>query len=441
MRKLHGFISYNALYGCSKCWRGPGSVYPAACRTHAQAEKAARHYKVHVNSAFRDREFTKVHFARWCPLYELSYFDVIRCHVVDPMHNLFLGIVLRHLGLLFTQVLTDGQKKELDRRVAMMNEGFPSRFLGRLPTNLTQFYNSMRAEQLLNFLLFYSEVAFFSLLPAPHYALWKKLVHACRLFCSPILKDGMADEAHGSYIAYLETYITIFGEENVVPNHHMACHLRDILLDFGPVFSYWCFPFERLNGCLQGFPNNGVNIEGKILHRCLVGFLTCHSLVNASFVAALRIPRVFLDLMRLTTQKRQTPTFRLRQTSLPLPNSKVTGCEPFDGRVVGSRKFTFLNTRDFEALSSFFQVKISNGADVSARFSVGSTVLISELYKKTVPTPFSITTPQWGDPIRSGSLLLGVEARQTGPPLGVCQLVGPLCHKDLFHDPETSPGQ
>lgn len=32
------------------------------------------------------------HGARYSVLLELPYFDVIRQHIIDPMHNLFLGI-------------------------------------------------------------------------------------------------------------------------------------------------------------------------------------------------------------------------------------------------------------------------------------------------------------------------------------------------------------
>jgi len=40
------------------------------------------------------------------------------------------------------------------------------------------------------------------------------------------------------------------------PIHHMAQHLDDFLILFGPVQSWWCFPFERLIGILQRIPNN-----------------------------------------------------------------------------------------------------------------------------------------------------------------------------------------
>lgn len=39
-------------------------------------------------------------------------------------------------------------------------------------------------------------------------------------------------------------------------NSHMAFHIYDFLRLFGPVRSWWCFPFERLIGQLQRFPGN-----------------------------------------------------------------------------------------------------------------------------------------------------------------------------------------
>ena len=39
-------------------------------------------------------------------------------------------------------------------------------------------------------------------------------------------------------------------------NNHMAFHIFEFLLLFGPVYSWWCFPFERLIGHLQHIPHN-----------------------------------------------------------------------------------------------------------------------------------------------------------------------------------------
>ncbi|KAG6805757.1 hypothetical protein H0H93_004167 [Arthromyces matolae] len=40
------------------------------------------------------------------------------------------------------------------------------------------------------------------------------------------------------------------------PNVHASLHLEEFLLLFGPVTSWWCFPFERLIGQIQKINTN-----------------------------------------------------------------------------------------------------------------------------------------------------------------------------------------
>ncbi|KAI0373837.1 hypothetical protein BV20DRAFT_1033714 [Pilatotrama ljubarskyi] len=42
----------------------------------------------------------------------------------------------------------------------------------------------------------------------------------------------------------------------LVPNHHLALHLRQCLELFGPVHGWWAYPFERYNGLLQRMNTN-----------------------------------------------------------------------------------------------------------------------------------------------------------------------------------------
>lgn len=48
----------------------------------------------------------------------------------------------------------------------------------------------------------------------------------------------------------------LFPEYKLVPNHHMALHIAEYLQLFGPVYSWWTFPFEHLIGMLQHMPHN-----------------------------------------------------------------------------------------------------------------------------------------------------------------------------------------
>ena len=64
-------------------------------------------------------------------------------------------------------------------------------------------------------------------------------------------------EAYLQYmLQYLKGMKELFPEYKLHPNHHMALHIHEFLLLFGPVHSWWTFPFERMIGALQRMPHN-----------------------------------------------------------------------------------------------------------------------------------------------------------------------------------------
>lgn len=55
---------------------------------------------------------------------------------------------------------------------------------------------------------------------------------------------------------YVHDLVEVHPQVDYVPNMHMAKHLSDNLRQFGSVYSWWTFPFERLIGLLQDLPRN-----------------------------------------------------------------------------------------------------------------------------------------------------------------------------------------
>ena len=70
------------------------------------------------------------------------------------------------------------------------------------------------------------------------------------------------------YLHHMTNYVNglrdLFPRYKIRPNHHMALHLAEYLHFYGPIYSWWTFPFERLIGLLQRIPNNFQN--GTIPH-------------------------------------------------------------------------------------------------------------------------------------------------------------------------------
>lgn len=62
------------------------------------------------------------------------------------------------------------------------------------------------------------------------------------------------------YLQHMQAYMTgvqsLFPEYRFRPNHHMALHLHEYLVRYGPVHAWWTFPFERVIGMLQRIPTN-----------------------------------------------------------------------------------------------------------------------------------------------------------------------------------------
>ena len=88
------------------------------------------------------------------------------------------------------------------------------------------------------------------------------LDHTMQLVCAVLLacKRVTTSRRMEMYRQYLRRYIeklpVLYPDLGCESIHHMAFHVYDFLKLFGPVHSWWAFPFERLIGQLQRIPTN-----------------------------------------------------------------------------------------------------------------------------------------------------------------------------------------
>jgi len=63
-----------------------------------------------------------------------------------------------------------------------------------------------------------------------------------------------------AYQQHMQDYLVrlkdLFPDYKFHPNHHMALHLAEYIALFGPVHSWWAFPFKRIIGMLQHISTN-----------------------------------------------------------------------------------------------------------------------------------------------------------------------------------------
>lgn len=63
----------------------------------------------------------------------------------------------------------------------------------------------------------------------------------------------------------------LYGKKFVTPNMHLHCHLKECVIDCGPVHAFWCFSFERFNGILGSMQVNGRSVEVQLMCKLLAG--------------------------------------------------------------------------------------------------------------------------------------------------------------------------
>jgi hypothetical protein len=99
------------------------------------------------------------------------------------------------------------------------------------------------------------------------------LFSAVRLACMRTMTIRRLDAYRTQIAKYIRDLKTVHPDCSPRPNHHMAQHIYDFLILFGPVRSWWCFPFERLIGIIQRLPTNhkfGGSFQSIRVGDCLI---------------------------------------------------------------------------------------------------------------------------------------------------------------------------
>jgi hypothetical protein len=181
----------------------------------------------------------------------LPYFNPIRFLVVDPMHNLFLGIahwIVKRLWI-DSGKITKSHLELMERRAK--NIKVPSD-LGRIPYKIStgEGFSGFTADQWKSFIMIYATPLMWDLLDASDRAILANFVRVCYLLVSRIIDENRLSEAHSRLLKVALLIEDNYGPEMVTPNIHLSLHISECCRDYGPVYSFWCYAFERMNGIL-----------------------------------------------------------------------------------------------------------------------------------------------------------------------------------------------
>ncbi|OAD66786.1 hypothetical protein PHYBLDRAFT_174810 [Phycomyces blakesleeanus NRRL 1555(-)] len=78
----------------------------------------------------------------------------------------------------------------------------------------------------------------------------------CKLWCLPNVSKDDVQSAHIALEKFGKGCERLYSKDLLSPNMHLHLHLCDTIKDFGPVYEYWLFSFERYNSILKNINTN-----------------------------------------------------------------------------------------------------------------------------------------------------------------------------------------
>ena len=119
----------------------------------------------------------------------------------------------------------------------------------------------------MNWTIYFSIYCLNDLIPKNLVECWRHFVLACCRLCKFQLSQDDLSVADALLLQFCKRVKNLFGVNALTPNMHMHCHVVRCMKDFGPVHSFWLFPFERYNGILGSRPTNNRSVEVQLMRR------------------------------------------------------------------------------------------------------------------------------------------------------------------------------
>ncbi|OAD79037.1 hypothetical protein PHYBLDRAFT_164121 [Phycomyces blakesleeanus NRRL 1555(-)] len=128
-----------------------------------------------------------------------------------------------------------------------------------LGTKIVKEFPYMKADEWKSWCLVYSPVILRDVLPLPEFKNSIEFVNACRYFTKPNVSEEDIEKGHKCLEEFCKGCETLYDLDLLSPNMHLHLHLCQTMIDFGPVYGYWLFSFERYNSVLKNIKTNRRN--------------------------------------------------------------------------------------------------------------------------------------------------------------------------------------
>ena len=140
----------------------------------------------------------------------------------------------------------------------------PPANVGRIPHKIAAGFSGFTAEQWMLWTILYSPFVLLNRLPQELYEHWVLFSQARSLLCSHSICIDDVDKADMLLVEFCKKQQVLYGVQSCTPNMHMHCHLKECIMDVGPLHCFWCF---SLNGMLEKMQKTWQSPEIQLAHQ------------------------------------------------------------------------------------------------------------------------------------------------------------------------------
>ncbi|GET66366.1 hypothetical protein GLOIN_2v1786147 [Rhizophagus irregularis DAOM 181602=DAOM 197198] len=286
-------------------------------------------------------------------------------------------------------VLTPNDLKKIQEK---MNQFKIPADLGRIPGNIErgEGFSNYTADQWRIFFMIYATTSLWEHLPSKDRKILTHFVRVCSILVSRILEIELMEEAHERLIKIIKLIEVHYGRVKITPNLHLSLHLCDCSNDFGPLYAFWCFSFERMNGILGSLPTSNRQIEPEIMRRIMndnrIGDIISSDIQTKGL--ELLEDRPTTGSISAADQFSSDELERFWLNAKNIQESTITGCEPFPGEMLKPSSEAIMTESMLELMLLFIMLLISKSKFITSDGEVDSYPgQIQYFFKHTVDLP------------------------------------------------------
>jgi Protein of unknown function (DUF1258) len=324
---LQNLKQFNGRYGCAWCEmegesvvrrRGHTRIYPE--RETPVVQRTHERFVDHASSATDDKSFQGVKGPSVLML--LPKFNIVDHFVVDYMHAALLGTTRQFVKLWFEG---NDERFSLRRKRATIDSKIrcirPPKEIRRLPRPLVDM-KYWKASEWRSFLLFYSPVLLRGeFTNAKYYNHWMLMVSAVLLLLQKHIPKESIEKAHLCLMKFVILVPKLYGIEHVSYNVHLLTHIKNTVLNWGPLWGSSAFAFEDANGTIKELFHGTQAVPQQMVKN----FLLLKHEENSAPVLQNAI-QIAVDLFGKLTRSNVTPrSFHRAEDKLVLLGRPVTG--------------------------------------------------------------------------------------------------------------------